>query len=185
MPPRNAIFKVTIDGYIKNETNTTEPEVFVYENMRQQYIFTVSKMVDLSNNFFNIRNEVLPDVYVDENQGSNSVINIPLSNNQEYRISLENNSNESQVINVGFIDLDNIYDNIRYKTKLILETSYRKNVIYTFNFMNGVELPLYGDDVTNNVFTPQRLKVYEITFTFNGFMVYGEIKSFPYPEPAT
>lgn len=104
MPYRNAIFKVEIDGYVKNEINTTEVENFIYENMSQLNRYTGYKIVDLSNNFFNIRNEVLPDVYVDENQGSNNVINIPLSNNQEYRISLENNSNESQVINVGFID---------------------------------------------------------------------------------
>lgn len=185
MPYRNAIFKVEIDGYVKNEINTTEVENFIYENMSQLNRYTGYKIVDLSNNFFNIRNEVLPDVYMDENQGSNSVINIPLSNNQEYRISLENNSNESQVINVGFIDWDNLYNNLRYKTKLILETSYMKNVTYTFNIMNGVELPLYGDDVINNVFTPQRLKVYEITFTFNGFVPYGEIKGIPYPEPLT
>lgn len=51
--------------------------------------------------------------------------------------------------------------------------------------MNGIELPLHGDDVINNVFTPQRLRVYEITFTFNGFVPYGEIKGIPYPEPLT
>ena len=110
----------------------------------------------------------------------------PLSNNQEYRISLADNDNQSQVINVAFTDVDNLNtNNARYQTKLILQTSYRRNVTYTFNLMNGSELPLSGDDVANNVFTPQRLKIYEITFTFNGFMVYGEIKSFSYTEPAT
>ena len=186
MTPRNAIFKVTIDGHIKNEINTTELEDFIYENMHQQYIVTGYKMVDLSNIFFNIRNEVLPDVYLDENQGSNSVINIPLSKNQEYRISLENNNNQSQTINIGLID-ENILNErrARYQTKLVLQTSYRKNVTYTFNVMsNWGEWYFYGDDVVDHVFTPQRLKFYEITFYFNGFMMCGEVKGLPYPEPA-
>lgn len=185
MPPRNAIFKVEIAGYIKNEINTTELEDFIYGNMRQQYIVTSNKMVDLSNNFFNIRNEVLPDVYVDEHQGHNSVINIPLSKNKEYRISLENNNNESQVINIGLIDENTINESTRYKAKLVLKTSYKKNVTYAFNVMgNWSEWYFYGDDVVDHMFTPQRLKFYEITFYFNGFMMCGEVKGFPYPEPA-
>ena len=185
MTPRNAIFKVTIDGHIKNEINTTELEDFIYENMHQQYIVTGYKMVDLSNIFFNIRNEVLPDVYLDENQGSNSVINIPLSKNQEYRISLENNNNQSQTINIGLIDENILNERARYQTKLVLQTSYRKNVTYTFNVMsNWGEWYFYGDDVVDHIFTPQRLKFYEITFYFNGFMMCGEVKGLPYPEPA-
>lgn len=185
MPYRNAIFKVEIDGYIKNEINTTEVENFIYENMSQLNRYTGYKMVDLSNNFFNIRNEVLPDVYVDENQGSNNVINIPLRKNQEYRISLENNNNESQTINIGFMDENILNERARYQTKLVLQTSYRKNVTYTFNVMsNWGEWYFYGDDVVDHIFTPQRLKFYEITFYFNGFMMCGEVKGLPYPEPA-
>lgn len=185
MLPRDAVFSVTISKYITNEINTTELEEVMYAEADKQHEYTDEKTTDLGNAIFTIRNEILPDIYTDENQRSNSQINIPLSNNQEYRISLEGNSNASQVINVGFMDVDGLNtNNLRYKTKLILQTSYKRNVTYTFNIMNGGELPLSGDDVTNNVFTPQRLKVYEITFTFNGFIVYGEIKSFPYPEPA-
>lgn len=75
---------------------------------------------------------------MDEHQGSNNVINIPLSKNQEYRISLENNSNESQVINIGLID-ENILNenNARYQAKLVLQTSYKKNVTYAFNVMGN------------------------------------------------
>lgn len=186
MPYRNAIFKVEIDGYIKNEINTTEVENFIYENMSQLNRYTGYKMVDLSNNFFNIRNEVLPDVYVDENQGSNSVINIPLRKNQEYRISLENNNSESQTINIGFMDENTLSESSRYQTKLILQTSCGKNVTYTFNVMGNLGgLYFYGDDVVDHVFTPQRLKFYEITFYFNGFMMCGEVKGLPYPEPLT
>lgn len=185
MPPRNAIFKVRIDGYVKNEINTTEIEDFIHEKIYQQYMITSHKMIDLSNNFFNIRNEVLTDIYRDENQSSNGVINIPLSKNQEYRISLENNTNGSQVINIGFTDEDTINDNSRYQAKLVLKTSCEKNVTYTFNVMNNYigELHFYGDDVVDHMFTPQRLKFYEITFYFNGFMMCGEVKGFPYPEP--
>lgn len=186
MPPRDAVFSVSISKYITNEINTTELEEVMYAEADRQYEYTNQKTTDLANAIFTIRNEILPDVYTDEYQRSNSTINIPLSNNQEYRISLADNDNESQVINVAFIDVDNLNtNNLRYQTKLILQTSYRRNVTYTFNLMNGSELPLSGDDVTSGVFTPQRLKIYEITFTFNGFMVYGEIKSFPYTEPAT
>lgn len=186
MPYRNAIFKVEIDGYVKNEINTTEVENFIYGNMSQLNRYTGYKIVDLSNNFFNIRNEVLPDVYVDENQGSNNVINIPLRKNQEYRISLENNNSESQTINIGFMDEDTINERARYQAKLVLQTSYRKNVTYTFNVMSNYlgELYFYGDDVADHIFTPQRLKFYEITFYYNGFMMCGEVKGLPYPEPA-
>ena len=184
IPSRNAIFKVEIDGYIKNEINTTELENFIYGNMSQLYRSTGYKIVDLSNNFFNIRNEVLPDVYVDENQGSNNVINIPLRKNQEYRISLEGNNNESQTINIGFMDENTLNESSRYQAKLVLKTSYRRNVTYTFNVMGNLGgLYFYGDDVADHVFTPQRLKFYEITFYFNGFMMCGEVKGFPYPEP--
>lgn len=185
MPYRNAIFKVEIDGYVKNEINTTEVENFIYENMSQLNRYTGYKIVDLSNNFFNIRNEVLPDVYVDENQGSNNVINIPLRKNQEYRISLENNNSESQTINIGFMDEDTINERARYQAKLVLQTSYRKNVTYTFNVMSNYlgGLYFYGDDVADHIFTPQRLKFYEITFYYNGFMMCGEVKGLPYPEP--
>ena len=185
MPPRDAVFSVSISKYITNEINTTELEEVIYAEADRQYEYTNQKTTDLANAIFTIRNEILPDVYTDENQRSNSQINIPLSKNQEYRISLEGNSNASQVINVGFIDGDSLNtNNARYQTKLILQTSYKRNVTYTFNIMNGGEIALSGDDVTNNVFTPQRLKVYEITFIFNGFIIHGEIKSFPYTEPA-
>lgn len=184
MPYRNAIFKVEIDGYVKNEINTTEVENFIYENMSQLNRYTGYKMVDLSNNFFNIRNEVLPDVYVDGNQGSNSVINIPLRKNQEYRISLENNNSESQTINIGFMDENTLNESSRYQAKLVLQTSYGKNITYTFNVMGNLGgLYFYGDDVVDHIFTPQRLKFYEITFYFNGFMMCGEVKGLPYPEP--
>lgn len=185
MPPRNAIFKVMIRGHIKNEINTTEIEDFIYGNMRQLNIVTGYKMIDLSNNFFNIRNEVLTDIYRDENQGFNGVINIPLSKNKEYRISLEGNNNASQVINIGFTDEDTINENSRYQAKLVFKTSSKRNVTYTFNVMNNYigELYFYGDDVVDHIFTPQRLKFYEITFYFNGFMMCGEVKGFPYPEP--
>ena len=185
MPPRDAVFSVSISKYITNEINTTELEEVMHAEVDRQYEYTNQKTTDLANAIFTIRNEILPDVYTDENQRSNSQINIPLSKNQEYRISLEGNSNASQVINVGFIDGDSLNtNNARYQTKLILQTSYKRNVTYTFNIMNGGEIALSGDDVTNNVFTPQRLKVYEITFIFNGFIIHGEIKSFPYTEPA-
>ena len=185
MPPRDAVFSVAISNYITNEINTTELEEVMYAEADKQYEYTNKKTTDLANAIFNIRSEILPDVYIDEYQCSNSQINIPLNKNKEYRISLEANGNESQVINVGFIDGDNLNtNNARYQTKLILKTSYKRNVTYTFNIMNGGEIALSGDNVTNNVFTPQRLKIYEITFTFNGFIIYGEIKSFPYPEPA-
>ena len=186
IPPRDAVFSVSISKYITDEINTTELEEVMYAEADRQHEYTDEKTTDLANAIFTIRNQILPDVYTDEYQRSNSQINIPLSNNQEYRISLADNDNQSQVINVAFIDVDNLNtNNARYQTKLILQTSYRRNVTYTFNLLNGSELPLSGDDVTNNVFTPQRLKIYEITFTFNGFIGYGEIKSFSYTEPAT
>lgn len=184
-PPRDAIFSVAISNYTTNEINTTELEEVMYSETDKQQEYTNIQTTNLANAIFTIRNKILPDVYIDEYQYSNREINIPLSKNQEYRISLQNNNNSSQVINVAFIDGDNLNTNkAKYQTKLILKTSYKRNVTYTFNLMNGGEVPLSGDDVTNNVFTPQRLKVYEITFTFNGFIIYGEIKSFPYPEPA-
>ena len=186
IPPRDAVFSVSISKYITDEINTTELEEVMYAEADRQHEYTDEKTTDLANAIFTIRNQILPDVYTDEYQRSNSQINIPLSNNQEYRISLADNDNQSQVINVAFIDVDNLNtNNARYQTKLILQTSYRRNVTYTFNLLNGSELPLSGDDVTNNVFTTQRLKIYEITFTFNGFIGYGEIKSFSYTEPAT
>lgn len=184
-PPRDAIFSVAISNYTTNEINTTELEEVMYSETDIQHEYTNMQITNLANTIFTIRNKILPDVYIDEYQYSNREINIPLSKNQEYRISLQSNNNSSQVINVAFVDADNLNTNkAKYQTKLILKTSYKRNVTYTFNLMNGGEVPLSGDDVTNNVFTPQRLKVYEITFTFNGFIIYGEIKSFPYPEPA-
>lgn len=184
-PPRDAIFSVAISNYTTNEINTTELEEVMYSETDKQQEYTNIQTTNLANAIFTIRNKILPDVYIDEYQYSNREINIPLSKNQEYRISLQSNNNSSQVINVAFVDADNLNTNkAKYQTKLILKTSYKRNVTYTFNLMNGGEVPLSGDDVTNNVFTPQRLKVYEITFTFNGFIIYGEIKSFPYPEPA-
>lgn len=183
--PRDAVFSIAISNYVTDEINTTELEDVMYSEVDKQYEYTDEKTTDLANTIFTIRNKILPDVYTDEDQRSNSQINILLSNNQEYRISLADNDNQSQAINVAFIDIDNLNtNNARYQTKLILQTSYRRNVTYTFNLMNGSELLLSGDDVTNNVFTPQRLKIYEITFIFNGFIAYGEIKSFSYTEPA-
>lgn len=184
VPPRDVTFKVRILGYITNAINTTELEEVMYSIIDHEREYIDERSLELYNTFFMFKSEAVPDIYIDEDQGHHSEINIPLIKNQEYRISLAGNSNKSQVINIGFMDTDNINEKSRYQTKLILQTSYYREVTYAFNIMNSLELPLSGDDVINGVFTPQRLKIYEITFTFNGFIVYGEIKSFPYPEPA-
>ena len=103
--------------------------------------------------------------------------NLTMLNNTEYRA--ETHSGAS-TLNINFDDFE-IVDTATYKSVLILRTGTDDSDSCTVTVPDGVTLQ--GDDVTNNTLTTQKLKIYEISFNWRGFMMVGLVKGFSYPAP--
>lgn len=104
--------------------------------------------------------------------------NLTILNNTEYRI--ETHSGTS-TLNINFEEGIGTVDTDTYKSVLILRTGTNDNDSCTVTVPTGVILQ--GDDVANNTLTTQKLKVYEISFNWHGFMMVGLVKGFSYPAP--
>lgn len=174
---KNVMFKVNIENYCINETlnNTltiSDSGDMYLQNILKQKTAELQTQIDWINNDTSKGMQVVP-LY--DTQAS---ANLTMLNNTEYRI--ETHSGTS-TLNINFEEGFETVDTATYKSVLILRTGTNDNDSCTVTVPTGVILQ--GDDVTNNTLTTQKLKVYEISFNWHGFMMVGLVKGFSYPAP--
>lgn len=109
--------------------------------------------------------------------GNGETTSLILANNAKYEVDMSNNSTLSID---GFLLGENAY---LINTSLFICTNYTKGATFTIN--NGLKdnLRFSGDDVVDNVFTPQYCSIYKINFDIYGAYILAKVTRFTYPEP--
>lgn len=174
---KNVMFKVNIENYCINETLNNTLTISDSGDMYLQNILK-QKTAELQTQIDWINNDTSKDIQVVPLYDTQASANLTMLNNTEYRI--ETHSGTS-TLNINFEEGFETVDTATYKSVLILRTGTNDNDSCTVTVPDGVILQ--GDDVTNNTLTTQKLKVYEISFNWHGFMMIGLVKGFSYPAP--
>ena len=174
---KNVMFKVNIENYCINETLNNTLTISDSGDMYLQNILK-QKTAELQTQIDWINNDTSKDMQVVPLYDTQASANLTMLNNTEYRI--ETHSGTS-TLNINFEEGFETVDTATYKSVLILRTGTNDNDSCTVTVPTGVILQ--GDDVTNNTLTTQKLKVYEISFNWHGFMMVGLVKGFSYPAP--
>ena len=174
---KNVMFKVNIENYCINETLNNTLTISDSGDMYLQNILK-QKTAELQTQIDWINNDTSKDMQVVPLYDTQASANLTMLNNTEYRI--ETHSGTS-TLNINFEEGFETVDTATYKSVLILRTGTNDNDSCTVTVPTGVILQ--GDDVANNTLTTQKLKVYEISFNWHGFMMVGLVKGFSYPAP--
>lgn len=174
---KNVMFKVNIENYCINETLNNTLTISDSGDMYLQNILK-QKTAELQTQIDWINNDTSKDMQVVPLYDTQASANLTMLNNTEYRI--ETHSGTS-TLNINFEEGFETVDTATYKSVLILRTGTNDNDSCTVTVPTDVILQ--GDDVTNNTLTTQKLKVYEISFNWHGFMMVGLVKGFSYPAP--
>lgn len=109
--------------------------------------------------------------------GNGETTSLILANNAKYEVDMSNNSTLSID---GFLLGENAY---LINTSLFIYTNYTKGATFTVNSGLGDNLRFSGDDVVDNVFTPQYCSIYKIDFDIYGAYILAKVTRFTYPEP--
>ena len=176
---KDVMFKVNIENYCINQTTN---DILAISNSENMYFQTIlkQKIAELQTQIDWMNNDTSKDMQVVPIYDTEANTNLTMLNNTEYRIeSLSGTS----TLNINFEEGFATVDTATYKSVLILQTGTDDNDSCTVTVPDGVILQ--GDDVTNNTLTTQKLKVYEISFNWHGFMMVGLVKGFSYPAPLT
>jgi hypothetical protein len=111
--------------------------------------------------------------------GNGETTSLILANNAKYEVNMSNNSTLSID---GFLLGESAYF---INTSLFIYTGYNKSATFTINNGLGDNFRFSGDDVTDNVFTPQYCSIYKIDFDIYGAYILAKVTRFSYPEPLT
>lgn len=174
---KNVMFKVNIENYCINETVNNTLTISDSGDMYLQNILK-QKTAELQTQIDWINNDTSKDMQVVPLYDTQASANLTMLNNTEYRT--ETHSGTS-TLNIDFEEGFETVDTATYKSVLILRTGTNDNDSCTVTVPDGVILQ--GDDAINNTLTTQKLKVYEISFNWHGFMMIGLVKGFSYPAP--
>ena len=104
------------------------------------------------------------------------------SDNSEWRIWQGNGGNCT--LTIGF-DFAEIGEESTFGCTVVFKTPYRSTATTAFSWDAdyGDMVSIVGDDVVDGIFTPQLLKVYEMVFTWNGFVMNCVVKGSKYTAP--
>lgn len=174
---KDVMFKVNIENYCINQTTN---DVLTISDSGDMYFQTMlkQKTAELQTQIDWINNDTSKDMQVVPLYDMQASANLTILNNTEYRIKTHSGTS---TLNINFEEGIGTVDTDTYKSVLILRTGTNDNDSCTVTVPTGVILQ--GDDVANNTLTTQKLKVYEISFNWHGFMMVGLVKGFSYPAP--
>ena len=104
------------------------------------------------------------------------------SNNSEWRIWQGSGGNCT--LTIGF-DVSEIGEESTFGCTVVFKTPHRSTATTSFSWDAdyGDMVSIVGDDVVDGIFTPQLLKVYEMVFTWNGFVMNCVVKGSKYTAP--
>lgn len=104
------------------------------------------------------------------------------SDNSEWRIWQGSQGNCT--LTIGF-DTSEIGEESTFGCTVVFKTPHRSTATTAFSWDAdyGDLVSIVGDDVVDGIFTPQLLKVYEMVFTWNGFVMNCVVKGSKYTAP--
>lgn len=176
---KDVMFEVNIEDYGINETTN---DILTISDSADMYFQTMlkQKIAELQTQIDWINNDTSKDIKVIPLYDTPASANLTMLNNTEYRIKTPSGTS---TLNINFDEGFEAVDTATYNSVLILQTGEHDNDSCTVTVPDGVFLK--GDDVTDNILTTQKLKVYKISFYWHGFMMVGLVQGFSYPAPLT
>lgn len=178
----NVPMEVTVSVLMHLVQETNNIENVLYSQMMIEDFVTDCKISELKNKINNVRAGLKPQVL------GGTIPNLDLNltaehDNCEFRIY--QGSQGTCTLTIGLQNLIIEEDSV-FRCKIILKTPYRNGATTTFSWADNYSglINIIGDDVVDGVFTPQLLKVYEMEFNWNGFMMNCIVKGNRYTPPA-
>lgn len=178
----NVPMEVTVSVLMHLVQETNNIENVLYSQMMIEDFATDCKISELKNKINHVRAGLKPQVF------GGTIPNLDLNltaehDNCEFRIY--QGSQGTCTLTIGLQNLI-IEDDGVFRCKVILKTPYRNSATTAFSWADDYSglINITGDDVVDGVFTPQLLKVYEMEFNWNGFMMNCVVKGNRYTPPA-
>lgn len=171
---------VSVAMYLAMET-TSNIEDVIYSGAAIKDFITDQKIGYLKNELKHIKAGQKPQIHTGTYPNLQLNLNAA-SDNSEWRIWQGNGGNCTLTIG---LDVSEIGEESTFGCTVVFQTPYRSTATTTFSWDvdYGDLVSIVGDDVVDGIFTPQLLKVYEMVFTWNGFVMNCVVKGSKYTAP--
>lgn len=171
---------VSVAMYLAMET-TSNIEDVIYSGTAIEEFITDQKIGYLKNELKHIKAGQKPQIHTGTYPNLQLNLNAA-SDNSEWRIWQGNGGNCTLTIG---LDVSEIGEESTFGCTVVFQTPYRSTATTTFSWDAdyGDMVNIVGDDVVDGIFTPQLLKVYEMVFTWNGFVMNCVVKGSKYTAP--
>ena len=171
---------VSVAMYLAMET-TSNIEDVIYSGAAIKEFITDQKIGYLKNELKHIKAGQKPQIHTGTYPNLQLNLNAA-SDNSEWRIWQGNGGNCTLTIG---LDVSEIGEESTFGCTVVFQTPYRSTATTTFSWDAdyGDMVNIVGDDVVDGIFTPQLLKVYEMVFTWNGFVMNCVVKGSKYTAP--
>lgn len=171
---------VSVAMYLAMET-TSYIEDVIYSGAAIKEFITDQKIGYLKNELKHIKAGQKPQIHTGTYPNLQLNLNAA-SDNSEWRIWQGNGGNCTLTIG---LDVSEIGEESTFGCTVVFQTPYRSTATTTFSWDAdyGDMVSIVGDDVVDGIFTPQLLKVYEMVFTWNGFVMNCVVKGSKYTAP--
>lgn len=171
---------VSVAMYLAMET-TSNIEDVIYSGAAIKEFITDQKIGYLKNELEHAKAGQKPQIHTGTYPNLQLNLNAA-SDNSEWRIWQGNGGNCT--LTIGF-DFAEIGEESTFGCTVVFKTPYRSTATTAFSWDAdyGDIVSIVGDDVVDGIFTPQLLKVYEMVFTWNGFVMNCVVKGSKYTAP--
>lgn len=171
---------VSVAMYLAMET-TSNIEDVIYSGAAIKEFITDQKIGYLKNELEHAKAGQKPQIHTGTYPNLQLNLNAA-SDNSEWRIWQGNGGNCT--LTIGF-DTSEIGEESTFGCTVVFKTPHRSTATTSFSWAAdyGDMVSIVGDDVVDGIFTPQLLKVYEMVFTWNGFVMNCVVKGSKYTAP--
>ena len=171
---------VSVAMYLAMET-TSNIEDVIYSGTAIEEFITDQKIGYLKNELEHAKAGQKPQIHTGTYPNLQLNLNAA-SDNSEWRIWQGSQGNCT--LTIGF-DGSEIGEESTFGCTVVFKTPHRSTATTSFSWAAdyGDMVSIVGDDVVDGIFTPQLLKVYEMVFTWNGFVMNCVVKGSKYTAP--
>ena len=171
---------VSVAMYLAMET-TSNIEDVIYSGAAIKEFITDQKIGYLKNELEHAKAGQKPQIHTGTYPNLQLNLNAA-SDNSEWRIWQGSQGNCT--LTIGF-DGSEIGEESTFGCTVVFKTPHRSTATTSFSWAAdyGDMVSIVGDDVVDGIFTPQLLKVYEMVFTWNGFVMNCVVKGSKYTAP--
>lgn len=171
---------VSIAMYLAQAT-TSRVEDVIYSALMTEEFITDQKIDYLRTELEHAKAGQKPQIHIGTYPNLQLILNAA-SDNSEWRIWQGSQGNCT--LTIGF-DTSEIGEESTFGCTVVFKTPHRSTATTAFSWAAdyGDLVSIVGDDVVDGIFTPQLLKVYEMVFTWNGFVMNCVVKGSKYTAP--